>query len=155
MKKRLIVAAVAAALIGLATVRADEASLPMSAPRGTPEMFGDWTVTKVLCTDCAGRTNPEVGTKIVLSDGAFKDPFSTDCAKGAAYPNRKLSWQTAFKLFNLPKDAHSLASPQDKITDARLNCDGGPVARVLFIGRDKAVYIFEGEDFLIERAKTP
>ncbi|WP_189043957.1 hypothetical protein [Aliidongia dinghuensis] len=142
-------------MVGIGAAMADDASQPMSTPQGTPEMFGTWTVTKVLCSDCQGRKTPEIGTQIVISDDSFNDPFSTNCATGASYPNRQLPWLSAIKLFKLPKGAHALASPKGTITDARLNCDDGPYARVLFIGQDRAIYIYEGEDYLIERAKTP
>ncbi|WP_145734205.1 hypothetical protein [Nitrospirillum pindoramense] len=134
-----------------AAVQADVALPPMANPQGSPEMFGTWTVTKVLCSQCKGRQPAEVGTEIILSGTAFTDPFSTTCASDVAYPNRALSSPEAVKLFKLPKGAQKLLPAGGTVIDTRLNCGGGPYARVLFLGDDKAIYLFESVDFLIER----
>jgi hypothetical protein len=145
--------ATATLIIGCSFAFAGETTAPMSESHGTSEMFGVWTVVKVFCVDCQRRKAPEIGTKIIVSADTFSDPFSTKCATGASYPNRRLVWQAAINLFKLPKDARALVSPETTITDARLNCDGGPYARLLFIGQCHATYIYEGENYLFQRTK--
>jgi hypothetical protein len=154
MRPILTLVATATLIFGCCVAFAGETSAPMPESHGTSEMFGVWTVVKVFCVNCQGRKTPEIGTKIVVLADSFSDPFSTKCATGASYPNRRLAWQAAINLFKLSKDARALVSPETTITDARLNCDGGPYARVLFIGQDHAIYIYEGENYLLQRIKT-
>ncbi|MDG3439388.1 hypothetical protein [Nitrospirillum amazonense] len=129
---------------------------PMGNTQGSLEMFGTWTITKVLCKDCADRRPEEVGTKLVFAPTSFTDPFSITCAN-ASYPNRTIPGDQVMKLFgsNLPKSAKNLIPQKGSVIDARLACDKGPVGRVLFLGDGKAIYLYEGEDYFIERAKTP
>lgn len=134
----------------------DVDAIPMGNPQGTPEMFGTWTVTKVLCRDCAGRRPEEVGTKFTFAPTSFTDPFSITCAN-ASYPNRAIPGDQVMKVFgtNLPKSAKNLIPQKGSVIDARLACDKGPVGRVLFLGDGKAIYLYEGEDYFLERGKTP
>lgn len=151
MRSILTLVATVTLIIGCCVAFAGETSAFMSESHGTSEMFGVWTVAKIFCVDCQGRKTPEIGTKIVISADSFSDPFSMKCATGASYPNRRLVWQLAIKLFKLSKDERVLVSPETTITDVRLDCDGGPYARVLFIGRDHAIYIYEGANYLLQR----
>jgi len=130
---------------------ADTAPGQMGNAQGLPEMFGTWTVAKVLCKGCQADATPEVGSKIVIGNGGFQDPFSVMCSAGVSYPNRELGWETAQKLFGLPPSADGLAPSGGNVVDARLDCGGGPVARVLFLGGGRAIYLAEAEDYLIVR----
>ncbi|TWB11835.1 hypothetical protein FBZ89_12822 [Nitrospirillum amazonense] len=156
MKLALTIAFLVGISVSVGHAAVDVDTIPMGNPQGAPEMFGTWTVTKVLCKDCAGRRPEEVGTKLILAPTSFTDPFSITCTN-ASYPNRAIPGDQVMKLFgtNLPKSAKNLIPQKGPVTDARLACDKGPVGRVLFFGGDKAIYLYEGEDYFIERAKTP
>jgi hypothetical protein len=114
-------------------------------------MFGTWVVTKVLCAHCAGEATPEIGAKLLIAKTRFQDPFSVTCDTGASYPNRIVTWAAAKTLFALPYPADGVAPKDGRATDTRLNCGGGPVARLLFLGNGTAIYLSEGEDYVLVR----
>jgi hypothetical protein len=152
---RLVIGFLFCLAIGAGTAQADSVPGQMGDAQGQPEMFGTWTVTKVLCANCQGEATPEVGSKLMIAKSAFQDPFSVSCSTAVSYPNRPLDWKDAQAMFALPQSARGFAPAGGRVLDTRLDCGGGPVARVFFLGGGRAIYLSEAEDYLIVRASKP
>ncbi|MEE3624222.1 hypothetical protein UCD39_09530 [Nitrospirillum sp. BR 11752] len=155
MKSTILLAFLACLLASESHASIDIDRIPMESTQGVSEMFGTWTVTKVLCDDCKGRTPEEVGKNLTILPTSFFDPFSITCSADASYPNRQIPSKEVPKAFRLPANTKNIVPKIGNTIDSRLSCKDEDYARILFIGNGKAIYIFEGLDYLLEKKSSP
>jgi hypothetical protein len=122
-------------------------------------LYGNWTVSDVLCADCGNRVPAEKGKVIHLGESKIVNPLSDNCQDTPGY--NLLKEVNSHELLSStgkswPEPAKQRLQKRQKVLYGFVTCGGGNYMQVAFTSADKGFYFFEGNlVFALQHTHAP